>query len=104
MMHAKQIPSTQLLTEIENRSPDAPVDLNREVARFDSLPDAAHTEVEVFCLLALIARSTYYKGIKDGRFPAGYKIGALRRIPVRDVREYMANPSEWASKQQECAV
>ena len=90
--------------EVDRRRASALLDLQNEVERFDSLPDASMTDVAVFCALAHITAPTYYRGAKEGRFPAGYKIGALRRIPVSDVREFMKNPCEWAAKQQEGAA
>ena len=71
-------------------------DTQKDVERFDSLPDVAMTNVTVLCALLKICESGYYRGAKRGIYPEGYKLGALRRFRVGEVRSFLNDPAGWA--------
>lgn len=47
--------------------------------------------VKEACTWGGFARSTFYKMIKDGDAPAGFKLGKKRLFPLTDLEDWMAS-------------
>ena len=57
----------------------------------DGLPDAGYLRLKQVLEIIPVSRSTWWQGIKDGRFPKGVKLGArMTAWRVKDIRSLMA--------------
>jgi prophage regulatory protein len=57
----------------------------------DGLPDAGYLRFKQVLEIIPVSRSTWWQGIKDGRFPKGVKLGArMTAWRVEDIRSLMA--------------
>ncbi|HEX7689706.1 MAG TPA: AlpA family phage regulatory protein [Burkholderiaceae bacterium] len=56
------------------------------------LPSEGFIDEEVFCALLTVKRSTFWQGIKDGRYPKPVKVSARKNgWPVAKVRALFAS-------------
>lgn len=80
-----------------NNSPATNVTSEQEVATSNHAPLEPMLRLDQVLALLGCSRSTLYKRIDDGQFPAQHKNGRIAIWPTAAVRQWMADPSNFNS-------